>query len=93
VVFAPVQPAARSPTRRTHPVARGLAQPVLDPCEIRKRSSSVSFDAVGGMVRLRIWVATLRHSARFASISEADAALRNAAGFFAFAGLWQAAQF
>jgi hypothetical protein len=53
----------------------------------------VSFDATGGIVRLRSWAATFRHNARFASMSPAVVAFRKGAAFLAAAGLWQAAQF
>src|SRR5438094_9195601 len=59
----------------------------------RMRSSSVSLEATGGMVRLRSCAATLRQSPRSDSMSLADCALRKLAGPRAFAALWQAPQF
>src|SRR5437763_16897215 len=65
----------------------------------RIRSSSVSLEATGGMVRLRSCAATLRHRPRFDSMSLAVSALRKLAGLRAFDALslrvaeWQAPQF
>ena len=52
----------------------------------------MSFEATGGMVRLRSCVATLRQSARSDSMSLAVAAFRKLAGLRDF-GLWHAPQF
>src|ERR1051326_8554042 len=58
----------------------------------RMRSSSVSLEATGGMVRLRSCAATLRHRPRSESISLTLSALRKLAGPRPLV-LWQAPQF
>src|SRR5262249_36420660 len=60
---------------------------------MRSRSCSLSFDAIGGIVRLRNCAATFRHRPRLLSISFAVIAFRKSTRFFGFAGLWQPPQF